>query len=67
MLTTLSASFALNPIDTLYLASILGNRPRPIDWFIDYFGSGAGGFEPEARTQGPAAGARCGRASRGGR
>ena len=50
----LSARFVLDPIDTLYLASILGNQPRSIDRFIDYFGGGAGGFEPEVRTQGPA-------------
>ena len=54
----LSDRFVLDPIDTLYLASILGNRPRSIDRFIDYFGGGAGGFEPEARTQEPA-GVRC--------
>ncbi len=50
----LSARFVLDPIDTLYLASILGDQPRSIDRFIDYFGGGAGGFEPEVRTQGPA-------------
>ena len=60
----LSGSFVLDPIDTLYLASILGNQPRPIDRFIDYFG-GASGFEPEARPQGPASGARRSQASRG--
>lgn len=60
----LSDSFVLDPIDTLYLASILGNQPRSIDRFIDYFGSG-GGFAPEDRTQGPASGARRSQASRG--
>jgi hypothetical protein len=24
----------------LYLAVLLGDRPRPIDYYIDYFGSG---------------------------
>ena len=61
----LSDSFVLDPIDTLYLASILGNQPRSIDRFIDYFGGGAGGFAPEARTQGPAAGAQRSQVSRG--
>jgi hypothetical protein len=61
----LSDNFVLDPIDTLYLASILGNQPRSIDRFIDYFGAGGGGFEPEARTQGPASGARRSQASRG--
>ena len=36
----LGDSFILDPIDTLYLASILGNQPRSIDRFIDYFGGG---------------------------
>jgi len=61
----LSDRFVLEPIDTLYLASILGNQPRSIDRFIDYFGGGTGGFEPEAPTQGPASGARRSQASRG--
>ncbi len=61
----LSDSFVLDPIETLYLASILGNQPRSIDRFIDYFGGGAGGFEPEARTQGPASAARRSQVSRG--
>ena len=41
----LNASVALDLVDALYLASILGNRPRSIDRYIDYFG-GAGGLEP---------------------
>ena len=60
----LSDRFVLDPIDTLYLASILGNQPRSIDRFIDYFG-GAGGFEPEARTQESAFGAGRRQTSRG--
>jgi hypothetical protein len=61
----LSDSFILDSIDTLHLVSILGNQPRSIDRFIDYFGGGAGGFEPAARTQDPASGARRSQASRG--
>ena len=30
--------FVLDPVDAVYLASVLGNRPRPIDRYIDYFG-----------------------------
>ena len=61
----LSARFVLDPIETLYLASLLGDQPRSIDRFIDYFGDGVGGFEPEARIQRPVFGARRSRASRG--
>ena len=30
--------FVLDLVDAVYLASVLGNRPRPIDRHIDYFG-----------------------------
>ena len=30
--------FVLDLVDVVYLASVLGNRPRPIDRHIDYFG-----------------------------
>jgi len=31
---------ALDLVDTVYLMSIVADRPRPIDRYIDYFGGG---------------------------
>ncbi len=33
--------FVLDLVDAVYRASVLGNRPRPIDRYIDYFGDAA--------------------------
>lgn len=45
----LNARFELDLVDTLYLASILGDQPRSIDRHIDYFGSGPRSLEPRNR------------------
>jgi hypothetical protein len=37
----------LDLVDAVYLASVLGNRPRPIDRYIDYFGDAAADGSPE--------------------
>jgi hypothetical protein len=41
----LNAHEVLDPVEILYIASLLGDRCRPIDDYIDYFGGrrGAGG------------------------
>lgn len=50
-----NASFELDVADTLYLVSILGNQPRSIDRYIDYFGSGPEGLERGGDDSGAAA------------
>jgi phospholipid transport system substrate-binding protein len=45
----------LDLVDALYLASILGNQPRLIDRYIDYFGGGAGLNPPTRRARRPSA------------
>jgi len=37
---------ALDLVNTVYLMSILADHRRPIDRYIDYFGTGASGLEP---------------------
>jgi hypothetical protein len=34
----LNAYVPLDPVETLYIASLLGDQRRPIDRYIDYFG-----------------------------
>jgi hypothetical protein len=34
----LNAYLPLDPVETLYIASLLGDQRRPIDRYIDYFG-----------------------------
>jgi hypothetical protein len=36
----LNAYVTLDPIETLYIASLLGDQRRPIDRYIDYFAAG---------------------------
>jgi hypothetical protein len=45
--------FMLDLIDAVYLASVLGNRPRPIDRYIDYFGDGPRTGAPRGRRPMP--------------
>jgi len=40
----LNAYVPLDPVETLYIASLLGDQRRPIDRYIDYFG----GRRPDA-------------------
>jgi hypothetical protein len=39
--------FVLDLVDAVYQASALGNRPRPIDRYIDYFGDATADGNPE--------------------
>jgi len=43
---------ALDLVNTVYLMSILADHRRPIDRYIEYFGTGASGLEPPAARQG---------------
>ena len=48
----LNAYVALDPIETLYIASLLGDQRRPIDCYIDYFGGRRP--HPEVSSSAPA-------------
>ena len=42
---------ALDLVDTVYLMSLLADRPRSIDRYIDYFGGGTADLEPLSDDQ----------------
>jgi hypothetical protein len=42
---------AFDLVDTVYLMSLLGDHPRSIDRYIDYFGSGTSDLEPPDEDQ----------------
>jgi len=42
---------AFDLVDTVYLTSLLGDHPRSIDRYIDYFGSGTSDLEPPDEDQ----------------
>jgi hypothetical protein len=48
----LNAYVTLDPIETLYIASLLGDQRRPIDCYIDYFGGRRP--HPEVSSSAPA-------------
>jgi hypothetical protein len=47
----LNAYVTLDPVETLYIASLLGDQRRPIDRYIDYFGGRRP--EPDAWSSAP--------------